>query len=919
MRDPLLLPLAAVTAGILLSHWLPFSISGAAWPAAAFLALALLSRQARRRAAAPSPEAGKGSAQSSVASGHPRRKDEAAPAAPEKHREWSWLALICLTLSLICAGALIEAWHRPGPPPTVDAGPREIVLLDGCVVDPSVFSPSREQFTLELATGARARVTLPLDDPEETVPSLSAASQPIQLLPPQHGALQFDYGQRVEIEARIRSPHNFNNPGGFDYVSYLARQHIYWTATMTRGSTGKLLGDRCGSRFMALVYRLRTAALKRLERLYAGNEYATAMLEGVLIGQSSGIERVWTENFRRTGTFHALVISGVHVAVLAGVLLFLLRLCGLPELSALAVTAAAAWLYAFVSGLSAPVVRAAGGFSLYLAARFLFRRTRVMNLLAAVALAYLAWDPQQLFDASFQLSFLSVAAIGALAAPLLEARIAPLARGMRSLDIAADPYLEPRVAQARVELRLAAETLTLWTRLPKRWMEQALALTLRLTLFAAEMVVISAVIQVGLALPMAEYFHRVSFTGLTANLLIVPLMEMLVPIGFLAIFTGWHWVAAVAGALLTASAQVADWHARLEPAWRVPNPPLWLALGFAGSLLLLAFVTRPAGNRQTGSPPQRRVWRLAALATVLGLFVLLLWQPWPARTQPHVLELTSIDVGQGDSLLLVFPQGQRMLVDGGGLLQFGRARTRKSNLDIGEDVVSPYLWSRGIRRLDVVVATHAHQDHIGGLAAVLDNFHPRELWTGANPDPALSAHARRLGVRVIEKWAGARFDFSGAGIEILSPPAGYSSAKAGNNDSLAFWVHYGSRSFLLEGDLERPMERLMLSDGLAIHADVLKVGHHGSKTSTIAPFLDTVAPEVAIISAGFQNSFGHPSPEVVQRLEDRHAAVLRTDLDGLVTVSTDGRLLWFDTRLWGEDGGDSAERPWYPFPVDLLH
>ncbi|MGH7635148.1 MAG: ComEC/Rec2 family competence protein, partial [Gemmatimonadaceae bacterium] len=378
---------------------------------------------------------------------------------------------MCVTLALVSSGMFLDAWHRPGAPPEVDAGSKEIVLLDGCVVEPTVFSPGREQFTLELAPGARARVSLALDDPN----------------PPQKLA----YGQRVEIEARVRSPHNFENPGGFDYAAYLAHQKIFWTATMTRGSRAQVLPGGCGSRFMAAVFHLRTAALERLERLYEGDSYSTGMMEAILIGESTGLERVWTENFRRTGTFHALVISGVHVTVLAGVLLFLLRIAAVPELAALTMTAAAAWLYAMVSGLSAPDVRAAGGFTLFLIARFLFRRTRVLNLLAAIALLYLFWDPAALFDSSFQLSFLSVAAIGALAAPLLEARLAPLARGMRSLSVEMDPYLAPRVTQVRVELRLAAETFALWTRLPRQWWEISLAWVARLTLFAAEMAVIS--------------------------------------------------------------------------------------------------------------------------------------------------------------------------------------------------------------------------------------------------------------------------------------------------------------------------------------------------------------------------------------------------------------------------------------------
>jgi competence protein ComEC len=741
---------------------------------------------------------------------------------------------------------------------------------------------------LELADKARARVSLPLEDEATQLQKLS-------------------YGQRVEIEARVRSPHNYNNPGGFDYVSYLARQNIFWTATMTKGSQAAILPGRCGSRFWSLIYGTRTAALQELDQLYSGDSYNRGMMEAILIGESSSLVRLWTENFRRTGTFHALVISGVHVTVLAGVLLFLLRMCAVPELAALAMTAAAAWLYALVSGLSAPVVRAAGGFTLFLIARFLFRRTRVMNLLAAVALAYLMWDPSALFDASFQLSFLSVAAIGALAAPLLEPRIAPLSRGMRDLNhVERDVHLDKHVAQARIELRLVAGTLAMWARLPQRWAGETVSWIARLALFALEMAVISTVIQIGLALPMAEYFHRVSFTGLTANLLICPLLEAVVPLGFAAVFMHSTWIAALAGWLLHLSARIAEWHAGIEPSWRVPDPPVWLAAALALSLILLAAL-----------PHRRRVW-FPAGSIVLGLFVLLVWHPWPAQAQAGQLELTSIDVGQGDSLLLTFPEGARMLVDGGGLLQFGNARKsnpRKSNLDIGEDVVSPYLWTRGIKTLDVVVATHAHEDHIGGLPAILENFRPRELWVGANPPEPLIQLARRLGVRVLDRRVSPPFDFSGATIEIVSPPEDYSAVNLGNNDSLAFRVSFGARAFLLTGDLEKPMEARLLSEGLAEHADVLKVGHHGSKTSSTPAFLDAISPQVAIVSAGYENSFGHPHPDVIKRLEDRHAAILRTDLDGLVTVSTDGKHLWFDQMAWET----AAKFPWYPFEGDLVH
>ncbi|MGH9559026.1 MAG: ComEC/Rec2 family competence protein, partial [Bryobacteraceae bacterium] len=598
MRDPLILPAVAVAAGIFASRTLQFSWRESLWAIAAFLILAVAAK-----------------------------------------RVHSSVFRACILCAMVFAGAFAEAWHRPGPPPEIDAGSREVVILGGCVIGPSVFSLDREQFTLELAPGARARVSLGLRDEDEIPPRLK-------------------YGQRVEIEARVRRPHNYNNPGSFDYAAYLARQNIFWTASMPSGSAPRVLPGRCGSRFMAGVFALRVAALDRIERLYTGDDYSTGMMEAILIGETSKLERIWTDNFRRTGTFHALVISGMHVIVLAGVLLFLLRVCAIPEIPALALTAAAAWLYALVSGFAAPVGRAAAGFTLYLIARFFFRRGRVMNLLAAIAIVYLLLDPANMFEASFQLSFLCVAAIGALAVPLLDATSAPLARAVRSpAAIEMDPHLEPRAAQFRVEMRLAAETVSLWTRLPFRWCLHAVAALARAALFAVEMAVISTVVQIGLALPMAEYFHRVSFTGISANLLIVPLLNVVVPAGFLAIFTGWHWVAALAGIFLKVAAAIADWHASIEPDWRIADQPAWLAIAFVLSLIALAALT------------SRRFWRWPALAGVLGLFSLLLWHPWKAQIQPGKLELTAVDVGQGDSLLVVFPRGKIMVIDGGGLLQ----------------------------------------------------------------------------------------------------------------------------------------------------------------------------------------------------------------------------------------------------------
>lgn len=797
------------------------------------------------------------------------------------------LPVCALALCLFC-GALLDCLHRPGTPPEIDAGAHETVILDGCVVSPSAFSEGRDQFVLELAPKARARVTLALRD-GETPPDLR-------------------YGQNVELEARVRRIRNFHNPGEFDYEGFSARSNIYWTAAATGAESVMAKPGHCGSRFFAAIFSLRTAALRSIDHLYSGNAYATGVMEATLIGESSRMERLWTDHFRRTGTYHMLVIDGLHVTILAACLLFLLRLCFLPEITALAITASGAWIYALVSGWNAPAIRAAGGFTLYVTARYFYRRGRLLNLLAAVAIVYLIYDPGQLFEAGFQLSFLCVAAIGLLAVPILEATSTVYTQGLAGItQPSRSPRLAPRAARFRLELRLLAETASYYIRLPRAWWEHACALAARIFFYAYELAVISAAIQIGLALPMAIYFHRISLTGISANILVVPLLALVVPLGFLAILTTWHLPAAIAGWLLSLGERAAEWHTHLEPDWRVLAPPLWLGILFAVSLVLLAIAIRRSVR-----------WSLGAFAAVLGLFALIYWHPFPPNVHPGQLELTAIDVGQGDSLLVCFPDSKVMLIDGGGVISFGRhAPTR---LDIGEDVVSPYLWSRSIQKIDVVALTHAHDDHAGGLPAIIENFHPRELWTGATPTSvawtAVRDKARAENVKILALSSGRSLEFGGTRIDVISPPPDYVPGDSPtNNDSLGLRITYGQRSMLLTGDMEKPMERRALSDGQPLRADVLKVGHHGSNTSSIDPFLDAVSPVFAVISDGFENSFRHPHPKVLERLGAHRAGILRTDRDGLVTVHTDGRRISIETFRLQHSSPDTYLLPATAAPV----
>jgi competence protein ComEC len=262
-----------------------------------------------------------------------------------------------------------------------------------------------------------------------------------------------------------------------------------------------------------------------------------------------------------------------------------------------------------------------------------------------------------------------------------------------------------------------------------------------------------------------------------------------------------------------------------------------------------------------------------------------------AIDHPHnALLVEAIDVGQGDSLLVITPDGKTLLVDGGGI--GGAPGKTARNFDVGEEVVSPVLWSRGIRHLDVVALTHAHSDHMGGLPAILRSFRPNELWVGNNPSSepyvALLNEAQDLGVQVRPMRAGDGRALGAADVKVLAPLLNYiPGPEPGNNDSLVLRVGYGATAVLLEGDAESPIEREMLrEDGL--ESTLLKVGHHGSATSTQPGFLSHVSPRFAIISCGLHNHYGHPRAEVLQALQSSHIRTFSTDVNGATCFALDG-------------------------------
>jgi len=744
--------------------------------------------------------------------------------------------------------------------------------------------------------------------------------------------LDLGYGSIISAAGEISREEKFENPGVQSRVELLDRAGIDANLYVKSPLLIEHVDD--SSVFLPLRWAYEARAYL-IEQFHTRFSRSTAgVLSASMLGEKHFLDKTTADVFREGGTFHVLVISGLHITFIGGLLLVFVSTITRSRWQRFLIVSTVLWGYAFAVGAEPPVTRASLMFTIALLGYALGREANLLNSLGACVLILLTWRPSSLFDPSLQLTIVSVAGITMCAFPLIEK-----IRSIGSWMPTANKPFPPKVP---AWLRRLCETLywnpaawsvessrQIWSaRIQKSPYLARLAerSARRLIAYVFEGLLISIVLQIWLLPISIIYFHRVTPISLVMNLWVGVVLAL------------ESFCALVAVALSTISSFFAEplftlteffnallinvpaWFTRYEFAsWRMPHYSGYGAIVYIFYFVSAAIITiliwrwdpfALTCERDRIHVAGKRV-KLLTLTTVASavialLLVVVVLHPFSSPRPDGRLHVNFLDVDQGDSALVTFPDGTTMLIDGGGRMEFqdkddSDESYRPDTPGIGEAIVSPYLWHEGYSSIDYMVATHADADHIQGLAEVAENFDIGLALVGRQPadDPEYiqfsDALARRsIPVKTVSR--GRTLKIGGAAVEFLYPLTETSeNTVSDNNSSVVIRIVYGGRAFLFAGDIESAAEGELLSGGGTLEADVMKVPHHGSRTSSTRAFVDAVKAGLAVASAGRHSRFGHPHREVTERWASAGARVLITAQNGMISVSTDGRDLIVDT------------------------
>lgn len=642
-------------------------------------------------------------------------------------------------------------------------------------------------------------------------------------------------GARILVRGRLEPFDEARNPGEPSERDLQRDRGL--RARLSSAQVLATLPPRGG--FAVRLARVRAWALAQL-RAYVPEPQAS-LIAGALWGERTDLPPDLRAEFQETGTVHVLVTAGLHLGVVVALAMWFFTLLRVPRIAACLGGIACAWAYAIVASAHLPSMRAAAMISVALLARALGRRAVSWNAFAVAATVIVLARPLDVTGASFLLSFSCVGAILAWAKPLHDA-------------------------------------LNARTRLPS---------------LVREALAVAAATQLGTWPLTAAIFLQFAPYALLANLLVVPVVA--ITMLFASAQLAFAWAPPIAQACANLASWCASWMIAVVgsisalPFAKVPMTPApaWCICAYDAALLGAPWLWK------------RGARTLALAAAALGIALVL----WPPRAPGANLRITVLDVGQADGIVIRTPRGHALLVDAGGRLERGSATPDDSTAErVGERIVIPYLLRSGIHALDAIVLTHPHGDHAGGVAPTMRALRVAEFADGGQTygggayrdalHTALAKHIPIVYPRAGDVWKtddGVTMTFVGPSLPFI-----HGGSNDVNDNSIAFVLQYRHFRMLLTGDAGTAAEARFLAEGIDLHADVLKVGHHGSAYGSSPAFLSAVHPRYAIISVGRHNLFGHPAPSTIARLHAIGATVYRTDQNGGVTVTSDGNA--YDVR-----------------------